>query len=431
MDIADMDPIERLAAAVHANDPSQVQQVLERHPELTSRLNEPLPGGAFGATAVLAAVHRRNRDMIDVLLRAGADINARSRWWAGSFGVLDAETELTPFLIDRGATVDIHAAARLGMLARVEELVSANAALVHARGGDGQTPLHFACSIEIARYLLDHGADIDARDVDHESTPAQYMVRDRQEVARYLVERDARTDILMAAALGDLTRVRDYLAADPESIRTNVSEVYFPKQDPRSGGTIYLWTLGAHKMAHHVAREFGHEDVFRLLMDRTPDGLKLAIACELDDDTTIRALLAGQEDLARTLDDDQRRRLAVAAQNNDRGAVARMLDAGWPPDVRGQHGATPLHWAAWHGNVEMTEELLQRQAPLDVMDDDYGGTPTGWAVYASVRGWHPRTGDYAAVLDSLLAAGAKPPRITSDSEMSDEVREVLRRRGVI
>ena len=75
---------------------------------------------------------------------------------------------------------------------------------MHARGGDGQTPLHFATTIDVAQLLLDHGADIDARDVDHESTPAQCMVRDRQEVARYLVSRGCRTDILMAAALGDL-----------------------------------------------------------------------------------------------------------------------------------------------------------------------------------------------------------------------------------
>src|SRR3954452_13122750 len=267
------DPMEQLAAAVLANDPVQVRQVLEEDPQLASRLDEPLPGAPVGATALLAAVDRGNRDTIDVLLGAGADINARSHWWAGSFGVLDADTGLTPFLIDRGARVDIHAAARLGMLATVEQLVSGDPSLVNARGGDGQTPLHFASSIEIAGYLLDHGADIDARDVDHESTPAQYMVRDRQDIARYLVERGARTDILLVSALGDLARARDVLAAEPHAIRTSVSDEFFPKQDPRSGGSIYIWTLGAHKTAHIVAHEFGRSDVLRLLMDHTPDAM--------------------------------------------------------------------------------------------------------------------------------------------------------------
>ena len=42
---------------------------------------------------------------------------------------------------------------------------------------------------------------IDARDIDHESTPAQYAVRERPDVARYLASRGCWTDILMAAAL--------------------------------------------------------------------------------------------------------------------------------------------------------------------------------------------------------------------------------------
>ena len=45
-----------------------------------------------GAPALIAAVHRENREMIDALLGAGANINARSRWWAGGFGVLDSSS---------------------------------------------------------------------------------------------------------------------------------------------------------------------------------------------------------------------------------------------------------------------------------------------------------------------------------------------------
>src|ERR1700753_2126445 len=157
------DPVEALTAAIKANDGALVRQVLTRYPVLKSTLNEPLPNYSFDTPAIVAAVQKDNRDMIDALLDAGADINARSRWWAGGFGVLDSSSEeLTPYLIQRGAYVDIHAAARPGMLERVKELVEGNPALVHARGGDGQTPLHFASSVDIAGYLLDHGADIDA-----------------------------------------------------------------------------------------------------------------------------------------------------------------------------------------------------------------------------------------------------------------------------
>jgi hypothetical protein len=70
------------------------------------------------------------------------------------------------------------------MLDKLRDLVSANPQLVNSRGGDGQMPLHFANTVEVAEYLLQQGAEIDARDIDHESTPAQYMVRDRQPVLR-------------------------------------------------------------------------------------------------------------------------------------------------------------------------------------------------------------------------------------------------------
>ena len=221
--------------------------------------------------------------MLDVLLEAGADLNAKSRWWAGGFGLLDwASPELAAYAIERGAVVDVHAAARLGMMDRLRELISRDPGLVHARGGDGQTPLHFASSVEVAAYLLDHGADIDARDIDHESTPAQYMVGDRQEVARFLVSRGCQTDLLMAAALGDLDLVKKHLDADPDCIRMQVSDEFFPKINKRSGGTIYGWTLGFYMSAHQVARKFGHEDVLQLLFDRSPGARE-----------TDRGLLAG------------------------------------------------------------------------------------------------------------------------------------------
>jgi hypothetical protein len=247
--------------------------VLEQHPELKGHLNGGMPGHDFGMQPLLAAVQRSDRRTVGVLLTAGADINARSEWWAGGFGVLDeCSVEMAPFLIERGAVVDAHAAARLGMLDERQEVVAEVPPLVHARGGDGQTPLHFASTLEIARFLLEHGADMDARDIDHESTPAQDMLRvmqarhfagDRQDIARYLVAEGCKTDILMAAALGHLPLVRRHLESDPASIRMRVSEEYFPKQNPRSGGTIYIWIFGWHRTAHLVACDFGHERVFQ------------------------------------------------------------------------------------------------------------------------------------------------------------------------
>src|SRR2546423_1388613 len=241
--------IEACKDAVKRGDAARFAELLDGHPELKQWINEPM--FAFDSPAIVQAAGQGNRALIDVLLRAGANLNARSRWWAGSFGVLDsADVDMAAYLIERGAAVDVHAAARLGMMERLRELIDAQPALVHARGGDGQMPLHFAGTAEVAEYLLDRGAAIDARDIDHESTPAQYMVRSRADIARFLIARGCQTDILMASAVGDGELVRKHLDADPGSIRVCVDEEFFPKQNPRSGGTIYIWTLGANMTPH-------------------------------------------------------------------------------------------------------------------------------------------------------------------------------------
>jgi hypothetical protein len=322
---ASHDPAIALQAAILDDDTARAGGLLKELPALRERLNEPLPDYSFGATPLLAAVHRKNHEMIDLLLRSGADINGRSHWWAGGFGVLDNDHGLADFLIARGARIDAHAAARLGLVDKLRELVAADPAVVNARGGDGQTPLHFACSVEVAHFLIEHGADIDALDVDHESTPAQYMMGDRREVARYLVSCGCRTDLLMAAALGDLNLVRRLLDEDPSRINLNMSLEHFPKKDPRAGGCIYIWTFGWNKTPHALARESGHLEVLRLLMDRSPDSLKLSLALELGDRDLFNRLLASAPDMPKSLSPAERRKLV-----DDRpGSQHRRR----PPDV--------------------------------------------------------------------------------------------------
>ena len=413
-------PAETLKAAVCDGDVPRLRDLLQRHPELKARIDDPLPGYGFGQHALFAAVQRSDRETIDVLLRAGANIRKRTEWWAGGFGVLDdCDPAMVEFLMERGAELDAHSAARLGMLAKLQELVAADPGIVHARGGDGQMPLHFASTIEVAEFLLASGADIDALDVDHESTPAQYMLRvdqkrhyprDRQDVARYLVSRGCRTDILMAAALGDADLARRHLDADPRCIRMNVSEEWFPKRNPRAGGAIYIWTLGAHRTAHSVARDFGHEDIFQLSMDRTPEDLKLALACELGDEAVFHEFLSKHPGAAKTLSEADERKLPNAAQHNNTQAVRLMLDAGWPVDTPGEMGAAALHWAGFNGNAGMAREILRFHPALELKSREHEGTPLGWAIYGSGNGWRSDTGDFAATVRALLEAGAAARR---------------------
>jgi ankyrin repeat protein len=431
-----MEAGELLALAVRAQNAEEVARVLERFPELKSRIDEPMAGYGEGMQAMIAAVQRTDRKTIDVLLAAGANINARAQWWAGGISVLDeCVPDLAPLLIERGAAVDAHAAARLGMIDKLRELVAADPGLVHARGHNGQTPLHFASTMETAEFLLEHGAEIDARDLMHESTPAQHMLRvvqarhyphDRQEIARYLVARGCSTDIIMAAALGDLDLARRHLDAEPECVRMRITEQHFPKHEERNGGTIYMAQFGRGRTPHLVARDCGHEAVYQLLMERSPEDVRMAQACDLGDERLFHELLAARPGVVDRLTPEDRRRLPDAAQNNNLAAVKLMLEAGWPVEERGAMELSALDWASWHGNAEMVREILKYGPDLDSRANEHHITALGCALHGSENGWHRDTGDYVATTQALLDAGATAPKVTDDLEASPAVKELLR-----
>ena len=413
--------LEEAHEAFGSDDAARLRGVLSRHPALKGMLNEPV--GPFDAPVI---IHVKSRGMLDALLDAGADINARSQWWAGGFGVLDwAPPDVAMYAIERGATTTIHAAARLGLIDRLRAFIAQDASLVHARGGDGQTPLHMASTVEVADLLIEAGADINARDIDHESTPAQYMVSERQPVARHVVEKGCRTDILMTAALGDLARARQHLDADTTCIRMRVDDRWFPKANPKAGGTIYNWTLGFYASAHGVANRFGHTEVLQLLFDRTSPASRVVEACWIEDETAARRYRADVRDVAGALSVEEQKLLAHAARNNRTAAVRLMLESGLPVGVGGQHHGTALHWAAFHGNPDMIREILKFKPDLEATNNDFKATPIGWAIHGSEHGWYARTGDYPQAVELLLQAGAKRPAAIAGTAA---VRAVLERR---
>jgi ankyrin repeat protein len=421
---AAVDPRKALIGAVNANDVGKARSLFERYPVLRQTINDPAPELPFGGRPIGHVAKRKQREMVDLFLEHGADINARSDWEPGSWGVLDgADPDFAEFLISRGARLDAHSAAHLDKLEELRAIVAADPNVVHARGGDGQTPLHFARSVAVADFLLDSGAEIDALDIDHEGTPAQWMISDRTELARHLVRRGAKEDLFLAIALGDIHVVRRYLDANPAAVQMTVTDEYLPTQGPLCGGHIYLWSLGRNKSMLEIAEEFKHDDVYKLLLERSPDQIKLLEAFRLGDDRLVRELLARNPGLIQNMPNQWRKHLVIAVQEENPNAVRSMLEAGWPTDGRGQDDGTALHWAGFLGNAEITRELLRHRADVDVVEGVHKGTPLQWTLYGSVHGWRCDRGDFIGVVDALLKAGATLPNPVTVA--SDELRDFL------
>ena len=85
-------------------------------------MNEPVL--AFDSPAI---IHVRSPAMLDVLLEAGrTSTPAAAGGPAGSGCWIRCNPEVAKHAIERGAIVDAHAAARLGMMDRLRELVDAD-----------------------------------------------------------------------------------------------------------------------------------------------------------------------------------------------------------------------------------------------------------------------------------------------------------------
>jgi ankyrin repeat protein len=176
----------------------------------------------------------------------------------------------------------------------------------------------------VAAWLLDHGADIDARDIDHESTPAQHAVRHRPAVARLLLDRGAIEDPFLLAGCGAAERLAAWLDRHPEDLRARLTRQRFDAPGS-TAEHIYCYLLGFDATLLHVAARCDQPETVRLLVDR-----------------------------------------------------------GLDVNVRGEYDqATPLHLAAWDGCVRAAEALIGVGADLNLRSGRiHNNEPVGWAGVA-------------------------------------------------
>jgi ankyrin repeat protein len=421
----------RFKRAVEGRDAKALRHVLEESAEARAAIDDTIFG--FDGTALLSVGN--HLAMVEVLLEFGADPNKKSAWWAGGFHPLySARGAVAERLIAAGAVPDACALAHLDRAEDLARMLAAEPERVHERGGDGQTPLHFAASRRIVDLLLDAGADIDARDVDHRSTAAEWMIGGelsgpRPELARYLVERGARADIFLCAALGLADRVEALLAADPSLLKLRTSQGDYAEKPP-SSYHIYQWTIEGNYTPMQAAAKFGHDNVLAVMERFATLEQRLLLACTRGDAGAARAIVAANPGIVEGLELADQRALTDAAWAANGPAVEIMMELGFDPSIPSVTGATggnALHCAAWEGSVACMAALLNHErgrALVNSVERTYGGTPLSWCCHGSRNCGNPNA-NHAEVARLLIGAGAKVTAEMAEWECARGMQPVI------
>jgi ankyrin repeat protein len=246
----------RLVDAVRQGDLDAVRSLLAERVDV----NAPQPDGS---TALAWAAHRNDLDTAEMLLGAGANPNTANDYGVTplSLACTNGNAPMVGKLLAAGADPNkaqltgetpLMTCARAGNLEAVQAILSRDGVNVDARESRrGQTALMWAVAAKnapVAKALIDHGADVNARSrvletFDH--LKVEYYGKD----VHYPAQAGGFTPLLFAARVGDVESARVLLAA---GAKVNDSS-------PEDGTALV------------VATASGHEQVARFLLENGAD----------------------------------------------------------------------------------------------------------------------------------------------------------------
>jgi ankyrin repeat protein len=388
---------------VKNGDFAAVTQMLKEDPTLVRQKDNE-----FGATPLHWAALRGQEVVGGLLLAQGADPSATNRDGETPLQVAQrAAASADPARRQRGEAMvrllrsqetPIFTAIKAGDVTTVRDLLDKDPALIVKRDSEfGATPLHWAALKgyeSIVGLLMARGADAS-------------VVNAAGETPLRVAERSGRTDIVLllrpsgvnlseAVKAGDVAGARAILDGDPSLVNRpdaafGAAPLHWAALKGRAEMVSYLLSVGADVNAKNakgetpldVARRAGRGEIVDILNGGATLGARRPEAASAPPP----ASAAGEADIF------------AATRAGDVVAVRQMLERNPAllnqPDS--QYGATPLHWAAATGHVDLVSFLVAAGADAGARNKA-GETPLQVAQRANRN-------DVVDVLSGLGEAG--------------------------
>jgi len=410
-----------------AADSEVLTRIRENHPRWTNLPAEQVAASPFtlaDAQLVIAGEYgfaswSKLQSQVKTLAAASTMAEAvaslRDAAGKGDLARLNALLDAHPEFIDErggeGVRTALHHAVFGNSEAAVKLLLEHGANPNIRCEGDNAYPLHFAVEkhrFSIIRLLVEHGADTIGEGDYHElgvigwATAWDYT-QATPEIVAYLLAHGARHNIFSAVATGETEVIRELVVRTPNDLERRMNgtimrsmplHLAVMKNQPASMTT--LLDLGANtesldeagSSALDLAALHGRHDLAQLLLERGAK-VRLPAAVALDRNTDVDRLL--HRDPGSLKPGGRWGNLIVRASERAPGDVIEtLIRNGASVNVRDDpktsidatSGYTPLHAAAWHGNLSAIDVLMKHGADVRAREEKYHGTPAGWADYS-------------------------------------------------